>query len=111
MPISAGRLRERTILQAPDLVENGRGARKAREGTDGWREIGRPRAEILPLRGDEALRLGVERRVQIWRVTIRRRDEVTAGCRLLWQGKVLEIKSAAPSGDGTVMTAESGAHG
>lgn len=113
MTISAGRLRHQVQLLAPDTVDNGRGGRKPNPGSDGWKPIGRVWADVVALRGDEAVRQNVERAVQLWRVEIRMRHDVTPKHRLRWGAIIMDIKSAAPNEgrDGLVMTCESGANG
>lgn len=109
----ASRLNKRIRIEQPDLIDNGRGGRTPNQVTGGWKLLAEPWAEILGLRGDEALRLGVERRRQLWRVVIRNRSDVNPGCRIVWGRVVMDIKSAAPNdaGDELVMTCESGANG
>lgn len=113
MTISAGRLRFRVQLLAPDTVDNGRGGRRPIPGSDGWKPVASLWADVLALRGDEAVRQNVERAVQLWRVEIRMRHDVTPKHRLRWGAIVMDIKSAAPNdaGDGLVMTCASGANG
>ncbi|WP_242149604.1 phage head closure protein [Sphingomonas sp. BAUL-RG-20F-R05-02] len=114
MSIAAGRLRERVTIQEPNVVDNGRGGRKTPEGESKWRDVStNVRAEIIPLRGDEALSLGVQRATQLYRVTIRKRRGITPANRLLWGEIALDIRAAPPSTDGIsiVMTCESGKAG
>jgi SPP1 family predicted phage head-tail adaptor len=92
--IDAGRLNKRVAIQIEGRVPNGQGGYET-----GWGAVAeRPNvwAEIIGLSGDESLRAGVERNVQQWRVTIRRRDDVTTKHRLIHKGQVFEIKSAMP---------------
>lgn len=111
-PLSV-RLSKRILIEQPDVVDNGRGGRKPNPDTNGWKPLARPWAEIVALRGDEALRLSVERRRQLWRVVVRNRTDVTPACRIVWGSIVMDIKSAAPNaaGDELVMSCESGANG
>jgi head-tail adaptor len=106
----ASRLRERVIIQEPNTVDNGRGGRRVPAGEAAWRDIpGTIAAEIIPLRGGEAMNLGVQRSTQIYRVTIRKpAREVTTANRLLWGDVVLDIRTAPPSTDRAtlVMTCE-----
>ncbi|HVQ09530.1 MAG TPA: phage head closure protein [Allosphingosinicella sp.] len=70
------------------------------------------RAEIIGLSGDEALKAGIERNVQQWRVTIRRREDVTAKHRLKEGSVVYDIKSVMPdprSEAATLLICETGA--
>lgn len=112
MATPAGKLREQVTLQQKNLVDNGRGGRSRPAGEPEWIDAARPsmRAEIIPLRGDEALQNAVLRSVQTYRVTVRWRADVTTSQRLLWGTTALDIKSAARSPDrrDLVMTCESG---
>lgn len=114
MTVGAGlssRLRERVTIQEPNTVDNGRGGRKVPEGQPAWRDVAdEVPAEIIPLRGGEALNLGIQRSTQLYRVTVRKRDGLTTANRLLWNGVALDIRTAPPSMDRTtlVMTCESG---
>lgn len=106
----ASRLREKIIIQEPNTVDNGRGGRKVPDGESAWINVGgRIAAEVIPLRGGEALSLGVQRSTQLYRVTIRKpATGITTAHRLLWGGIVLDIKTAPPSTDRVtvVMTCE-----
>ena len=110
----ASRLKHKVTIQEPNVVDNGKGGRKPPAGEAAWRDVAvNVPAEVYPLRGGEALSLGVERATQIYRVTIRKRQELTPKHRLVWQGIALNIKTAPPCTDGqsNVMTCESGALG
>ncbi|MDF0489205.1 head-tail adaptor protein [Sphingomonas sp. H39-1-10] len=114
MPLAAGRLKHRIELQEQNRVSNGRGGFTTPPGEEPWRTIAtRVPAEVIALRGDEAVRHSIERSVQLWRVTIRPRAGVTPTHRLIWNGIAMNIKSAAlnVAGDELVMTSESGANG
>lgn len=107
----SSRLRERVTLQEPNLVDNNKGGRRPAPGEDKWRDLARDvAAEVLPLRGDEALTLGVNRATQLYRVTMRCRAGLVPANRLIWGGMVLNIRTAPPSTDraSVVMTCESG---
>jgi head-tail adaptor len=108
----SSRLRERVDIEEKDLVPNGAGGRRAPNGRDRWRPLasGVP-AEIVALRGGEALNASIERSTQFYRVTIRNRTDLTPEHRLVWNGVVLNIRTAPPSTDRNtiVMTCESGA--
>lgn len=116
MSMSAGKLRERVDIQEKNLVDNGRGGRKRPDNEPEWKNIvegeGIP-AEIIPLRGDEALANSMLRSVQVYRVTIRNRPDMLPSHRLLWGGVPLNIKAMARSVDRReiVMTCESGTPG
>lgn len=108
--IDTGRLNKRVTFEADVGGDNGQGGQ-----VEDWQPIpARPTvwAEIIGLSGDEALKAGIEREVQQWRVTIRRRDDVTAENRMLHGGRVYDIKSAMPdpkSEDATLLICETGA--
>jgi SPP1 family predicted phage head-tail adaptor len=111
MSIKAGRLRERVAIQSKNLVDNGRGGRARPAGGPEWIDDATSvAAEVIPLRGDEALQHAVLRSVQLYRVTIRARAGVSAAQRLLWRGTPLNIKALAHSTDrrDIVMTCEAG---
>jgi head-tail adaptor len=111
--LETGKLDKRIRIEAPDMIDNDRGGRKPNPATGGWKEVKTVWGEILALRGDEATRNSIERSVQLWKVTVRMRRDVTTSCRLVWLAMDIhmDIKSAAPNvdGDGLVMTCESGA--
>lgn len=116
MGLAAGRLRERIIIEEKNQVPNGRGGWKSPEGQPAWKTWldDRP-AEIIPLRGAEALAQGITRSTQIWRVTIRAVAGIKTSMRIRWKDPlmgeiVMDIRTAAPndSRDGIVMTCESG---
>lgn len=111
--LDPGTLDKRVRIEAPDMIDNDRGGRKPNPATGGWAEVKTVWAEIIALRGSEATRNSIERAVQLWKVTIRIRRDVSAVNRLVWikMGITMDIKSIAPNeeGDGLVMTCESGA--
>lgn len=93
-------------LQAPTKIPNGQGgfAKGWTDGIDAW-------AEMIPLRGSEAIEQNIQRSVQLWRVAIRWRQDVDTTWRIVHDGKFLNIRSCADA-EGTrqdlVMTCESG---
>ena len=110
------RLRDRVALEEPNLVDNGRGGRVAPAGQAKWRVL-KPAlpAEIIALRGGEALENLVQRSRQLYRVTIRRGPQIRMSMRLIWTDPVVgrvegNIRSAAlnDTRDGVVMTVEAG---
>lgn len=113
MAITATRLREQVTIQDKNLVDNGKGGRKRPDGEPEWLDIAEVWAEVIPLRGGEALSHAVLRSEQTYRVTIRARDDVTPALRLNWRGTGLNIKTATLSIDRAdiVMTCTSGAPG
>jgi SPP1 family predicted phage head-tail adaptor len=112
MGLAAGRLRERVEIEAEVQTSNGQGGY-----VSAWSVVATVRAEVNGLSGGEAMRAGIERNVQQWRVTIRRRDDVTAKHRLQWlrPGNTrvrLDIKATMPDPklprDATLLLCESG---
>lgn len=103
--------REVVNLQEKNLVDNGRGGRKRPDGEPEWIDAATGlHAEIIPLRGNEALANAVLRNMQLYRVTLHARADVTTEHRLMWRTTALSIKAAALSPDGRdlVLTCESG---
>ena len=86
-----GRLKELVSIQRETRTSNGQGGY-----TTSWSEVAKVRAEIIGLSGDEALAAGVERSVQQWRVTIRRRSDISPKNRIQWGGQLLDVRSAIP---------------
>ena len=107
----SSRLRQRVDIEEKNLVPNGAGGRKPPPGEDRWKAVatGVP-AEIVPLRGGEALAQSILRTSEIYRVTIRNRPGINTQQRIVWNGVVMDIKTAPPSTDRAtiVMTCESG---
>jgi SPP1 family predicted phage head-tail adaptor len=92
--MNAGSLTEKVTIQQEVRAANGQGG-----FTTSWSDVEtapRVSANIVGMSGDEAISAGVERSVTRWRVTIRRRPEVSPRHRLLWNGLVLNIVSAMP---------------
>lgn len=110
----SSRLKHVVDVLIPNRADNGAGGRKIPEGQSAWRttEHDLP-AEVIALRGDEAVRLGVERSVQLFRVTVRAGAEIDTKSQLLWGTIAMKVKSAALDLTGTelVMTCESGLPG
>lgn len=103
-------------IQTRNLVDNGRGGRKVPDGQAEWIDeaSGLP-AEIIALRGGEALEHAVQRSKQLWRITIRARTGLSTTMRLVWTDPILglltgNIRTAAlnETRDGVVMTVETG---
>ena len=106
--MDAGRLRERVTIEGEVRKPNGQGG-----FTTGWATVARSvPAEIIGLTGDEALRLGVERSASQYRVTMRRRSDVSPKNRLKWKGQIMAIRSVVPDARdpnvAIVLTAEIG---
>jgi head-tail adaptor len=94
----AHRLRDRLVVEEAVDVDNGQGGRD-----ESWQPLGgegapqsKLSAEVYGLSGSEAMRAGIERAVNQWRVTLRRRDDITSQHRFRWLNGgnvVLAIKS------------------
>ena len=105
------RFRERLSIQGKNLVDNGKGGRARPVGGPEWVNLATGvAAEVIPLRGGEALQHSVLRSVQLYRVTVRMRSPIRAEHRLFWRGQALNIKTVADSIDRReiVMTCEAG---
>lgn len=108
--MNAGILRERVTIQSEQRTSNGRGG-----FTTGWSNVTAPTvaAEIVGLSGDEAIEANIQRASTTWRVTIRRRSDVTPKHRLLWGAVVMAVRSVIPHPkwprEATLLICESGA--
>ena len=102
------RFNRRISIEEPTRTANGAGGY-----TKGWAAItdGEVWAEMIPLRGGEALERQVLAATQLWKVTIRWRDDVTVEQRVVFEGRPMNIR-AAQDPDGRrfelVMTCEEG---
>jgi len=99
-------LNRKIMLQRPTRADNAHG------GTvTSWSDAAPAWAQMIPLRGGEALQEAVLRDVQMWKVTIRFRGDVTTDWRIMFDGAPLNIRTCAdPDGRRAwlVMTCESG---
>ncbi|MCH4894004.1 phage head closure protein [Sphingomonas sp. SFZ2018-12] len=96
-------LDRRIAFERATDTDNGRGGR-----TQVWTVHKRAWAEMIPLRGDEALRNAIEQNVQLWKVTIRWQAGITRQHRIRDQGRILDIETCErPTGsrDWLVITA------
>lgn len=93
MSINPGRLRETVELQSPPATDDGAGGQ-----TGGWTLVKSLRAEVLPLRGNEAAQAAVATGFVQYRVTIRRRA-IDSGQRLIWGTQMLDIRAVLPQSD------------
>lgn len=110
----SSRLREVVTIERRNLVDNGRGGRKTPAGQPDWLPLMKDvRAEVIALRGDEALDKAVLRSSQLYKVTIRNRPGVSVEHRIRWGAITMEIRVAAPNQrrDELIMTCESGKPG
>ncbi len=111
MALPAARRRERISLQQKNLVDNGRGGRARPVDGPEWIDWATGIfAEVMSLRGDEAVENAVLRSTQIFRVTMPARPGVTAALRVLWGTVPMDIKAATYSTDrrDLVMMCEAG---
>jgi SPP1 family predicted phage head-tail adaptor len=106
MGLAAGRLNRRISIEAPVRSPNGQGG-----FTKGWAPTFDVWAEMIPLRGEEAVQHNLQTSRQLWKVTIRWRAGINEECRAMFNGKPLNIRTCEdPNGrrEQLVMTAESG---
>jgi SPP1 family predicted phage head-tail adaptor len=83
--------RDRVTIEAEQRTPNGQGGY-----TTGWSPVATVWAEVIGLNGNEAMRASIERSVSLYRVNLRKRDDVSAANRLRWNGRVLSITSVLP---------------
>lgn len=97
---SSARRREKIAIQQKNLIDNGRGGRARPAGGAEWIDWATGIfAEVLPLRGDEALQEAVLRSVQLYRISIPARAGVTTAMRVKWGEVTMNIKAATLSTD------------
>jgi SPP1 family predicted phage head-tail adaptor len=85
--MAAGELDQRITLQSLALVSDGGGG-----STETWSNVAILWAKVVPMSGRERLQADQLESPANYRVTIRRRTDITAGKRILWQGKPLNIR-------------------
>lgn len=83
-----GQMRERVTLQQENSVSDGQGGKVL-----AWAEVATFWARVEPVRGGEQLAAMRLEASQEYRVTIRQRTGVTAGMRLVWGTKNLNIRT------------------
>lgn len=97
--IGAGELDQRVRIEKPASTPDGRG------GTvKGWAELATVWARVRPISGRERAAAGQIEAAATYRVTIRRRTDVTADCRILWQGMAMNIRFVPASGSRAMWT-------
>lgn len=106
--IDSGRLNRRLTIQEETRQSNGQGG-----FTTSWSDVKTVWAEVVGLSGDEALAAGIERSVQQWRITIRRRPVTTKnrliGKSTMFLGRIFNVKSVMPdpkADDATLLICE-----
>lgn len=85
--MDAGSLDQRVTLQSLSATTDAGGGR-----VETWAEVATIWAKVTPASGRERLETGQLESPAKYRVTIRRRTDITAKHRLLWQGKPLNIR-------------------
>jgi len=104
--LGAGDLNRKIMFQRPARVGNMQGG-----SVKSWTDAGAAWAQMIPLRGGEALEQSVLRGTQLWKVTVRFRADVSTDWRVLFGEQPLNILTCAdPDGRRAwlVMTCESG---
>lgn len=107
MSLSAGDLNRKVTIQTPNYTPDGAGGRSL----TGWSDVATVYAQITPVSGGEAFKLGVQNQTQFYRVSLRFREDVTPGNRLMWGTIPLNIRTSAdPDGfrEELAIMAESG---
>lgn len=100
------RLNRRIAIELPARTPNGSGG-----FIKGWSAPRKIWAEMIPLRGGEAVTHALQRSTEIWKVTIRYRPDANTDCRITSRGEILNIRTCVdPDGSRTelVLTCESG---
>tara|TARA_R110000868_G_scaffold12110_7_gene58721 strand:- start:14429 stop:14752 length:324 start_codon:yes stop_codon:yes gene_type:complete len=85
---AAGQLRERVTIERPMRVSDGTGGESV-----SWAELGEVWAQVVSLTGSEVTQAERDEARGRFTVTIRHREDVSAAMRLVWRGKVLNIRS------------------
>lgn len=88
-----GELDQRVTIQGPGTIDDGYG------GTipGGWADVATIWADVQPLRGGEAIANMQVTANQTYRVWMRADVAVTPDNRLVWEGRVLDIREAPPA--------------
>lgn len=85
--MDAGQLDQRVTIQSFTQAGDGGGG-----GPKTWTTIATVWAHVRPLSGRERLQADQLESPANYRVTIRRRTDITAAKRILWQGKAMNIR-------------------
>ena len=85
-----GRLDQQIVIEGPTQIPDGYGG----VVDAGWGEVGRAWASVEPLRGREAIANMAVTPSQTWRIWVRRDVEITAAHRILWGGRILNVREA-----------------
>lgn len=84
----ASRLRQRIMIQQPDNTADDAGG-----VTKSWEDLAPVWAEVEPISASEVLQADSLRSEVTHRVTIRYRDDVTNAMRILFEGRVFNIRA------------------
>lgn len=96
--MQAGKLRHRVIPQKPVMVQDPQSG----EMVKGWVNListttdGGVWADVHPLSAREFVAAQAFKNVITTRITIRRRDDVTPDCRIVFRGKIYNIEGVLP---------------
>ena len=90
-----GRLNRRIVIERPTLTQDDTGAY-----TTVWTQIASPWADIRYVSGLEAVRSDAPVSISKASMRIRRRAGVDATCRVLYDGKVFDVKAVLPDEQG-----------
>ena len=90
-----GRLNRRIVIERPTLTQDDTGSY-----TTVWNQIAKPWADIRYVSGLEAVRSDAPVSVSKASMRIRRRAGVDATCRVLYDGKVFDVKAVLPDEQG-----------
>ncbi|WP_372400737.1 phage head closure protein (plasmid) [Azospirillum sp. HJ39] len=91
--IRMGELDQRVTIQAETETPDGRGGY-----TKGWSAVATVWARVRPLSGRERQNAQQTEASVSYGVVIRRRTDVTTACRLIWNGKVMNIRFVGEAG-------------
>lgn len=85
--MDAGELDQRVTLQSLGYTTDAGGGR-----VETWSTVATVWAKVTPMGGQERLHAAQLESPANYRVTIRRRTDISAAKRILWQGKALNIR-------------------
>ncbi len=94
MSLAAGKLRHRVVLQANVQVQDSAG-----DWVQGWHSMGTVWAAIAPVSGREFIQSQGTQAEVTARITVRARNDITAGWRVVHGAMVYDIKGVLPDVD------------
>ena len=109
MAIDPGRRNEQITIERKNLIDNDRGGRRRPDGEPEYLPVAEGLwAEIIALRGGEALQNLVTRSRQLFKVTVPWMEGITTEMRIRWGDVAMNIRTANRSTDRAdlVITAE-----